>query len=97
MLRIMLAAMLILAPLSTQAQYLNDQDSYLNKVVLSGDRSTQKVVEIQRLLTELGYKPGPVDGIYGGKTRRAIRAWQVKTGRPSSDVSKKRKRMYSGK
>jgi peptidoglycan hydrolase-like protein with peptidoglycan-binding domain len=35
------------------------------------------VREIQQLLTDLGYTPGPVDGLYGKKTRAAIQAFQV--------------------
>lgn len=34
------------------------------------------VAETQRLLNELGYDAGSVDGLYGGKTRRAIEAFQ---------------------
>jgi hypothetical protein len=37
----------------------------------------QKLVrEIQQILTDLGYEPGPVDGLYGSKTRAAIQAFQ---------------------
>ena len=32
--------------------------------------------EAQRLLTNLGYKPGPIDGLYGRKTSEAIKAFQ---------------------
>jgi TPR repeat protein len=43
--------------------------------------SRQKLVrEIQQILTELGYAPGPVDGLFGGKTRSAIEAFQRKQG-----------------
>lgn len=35
---------------------------------------------IQRELTELGYAPGPVDGIIGAKTRAAIRRYQEAAG-----------------
>jgi hypothetical protein len=34
------------------------------------------VREVQSLLAGLGYRPGPVDGIMGGKTRAAIEAFQ---------------------
>jgi peptidoglycan hydrolase-like protein with peptidoglycan-binding domain len=37
----------------------------------------EMVREIQQLLTDLGYTPGPVDGLYGKKTRAAIQAFQV--------------------
>ena len=32
--------------------------------------------EVQNLLTQLGYSPGPVDGLYGPRTRAAIVAFQ---------------------
>jgi len=35
---------------------------------------------LQQALAEKGYKPGPVDGIIGAVTRRAIRAWQKDNG-----------------
>ncbi|MGH6895613.1 MAG: peptidoglycan-binding protein [Geminicoccaceae bacterium] len=38
--------------------------------------------ETQRLLTELGYDPGPVDGVYGSKTLRAILAFETDRGLP---------------
>jgi peptidoglycan hydrolase-like protein with peptidoglycan-binding domain len=30
------------------------------------------VLEAQKMLTKLGYAPGPIDGAYGGKTNRAL-------------------------
>ncbi len=39
-------------------------------------------MEIQRMLTELGYRPGDVDGIMGKRTRNAIRRYQSNTGLP---------------
>lgn len=38
--------------------------------------NAETVYKVQRLLTELSYAPGPIDGIYGRKTRRAIRLFQ---------------------
>lgn len=40
------------------------------------------VTEIQRMLTELGYRPGAVDGRMGERTRQAIRRYQSNTGLP---------------
>ncbi|KOR28197.1 hypothetical protein TI05_17395 [Achromatium sp. WMS3] len=37
---------------------------------------TANVEEAQRLLTLQGYDPGPVDGVMGGKTRRAIQRFE---------------------
>lgn len=40
--------------------------------------------EAQRLLKQLGFKPGPVDGIVGPKTVSAVRAFERKNGLPST-------------
>jgi hypothetical protein len=34
--------------------------------------TANNVLEAQKLLTKLGYAPGPIDGAYGGKTKRAL-------------------------
>jgi hypothetical protein len=36
--------------------------------------------EAQQLLTDLGYKPGPIDGLFGRKTSDAIKAFQRNVG-----------------
>ena len=41
--------------------------SFLAKPVIAND-----ILTAQRLLTELGYAPGPIDGAYGGKTKKAF-------------------------
>lgn len=92
MLRFLLVILLSFAPLSALSQSSNEQGTYLNKIVVSGDRSTQKVKEMQRVLTELGYSPGPVDGIYGNQTRRAVRTWQVDTGGQVTERRSKKRR-----
>lgn len=38
--------------------------------------NAQHTREAQQLLTELGYDPGPVDGLYGRRTADAVRAFQ---------------------
>ncbi len=49
----------------------------------------QRIVRVQRGLASLGYDPGPADGIMGGKTRAAIRAFQSKMGLPvTGEISK---------
>ena len=42
--------------------------------------STQLTADIQYSLTNLGYNPGPVDGIAGRGTRAAVRAYQQDNG-----------------
>jgi peptidoglycan hydrolase-like protein with peptidoglycan-binding domain len=38
------------------------------------------VAQSQRMLNQLGYNAGPVDGAYGGKTKRALEAFYAKNG-----------------
>jgi peptidoglycan hydrolase-like protein with peptidoglycan-binding domain len=40
------------------------------------DSPAARVAELQQALLQLGYKVGKSDGIYGGKTRKAVRAFQ---------------------
>lgn len=53
--------------------------------------TTNMVLEIQQGLKNLGYNPGPIDGIYGNKTKRGIKAFQRDAGmnpdgKPSQSV-----------
>jgi hypothetical protein len=59
--------------------------------VAFGDLMNPMVQMIQSLLTQLGYKPGPIDGIMGKKTEAAIKAFQKdmnvpEDGKPSMDL-----------
>ena len=38
------------------------------------------VAQTQRMLNQLGYNAGPVDGAYGGMTKRALEAFYAKSG-----------------
>jgi N-acetylmuramoyl-L-alanine amidase len=50
----------------------------------------EAVYAIQRRLTELGYGPGPLDGVYGPHTAAAIHAFQVDMGlTPDGEVGSK--------
>jgi lytic murein transglycosylase len=44
--------------------------------------STQQVVELQKLLSQQGYKIGAIDGKVGSSMRAAVRAAQIKVGLP---------------
>jgi hypothetical protein len=45
------------------------------------------VREVQRMLLRIGYAPGPVDGIYGVRTRSSVQWFQIKHGmRPTGVV-----------
>lgn len=49
----------------------------------SGENWPQNVVrEVQRRLQADGYDPGPIDGVYGPKTARAIANFQASHGAP---------------
>lgn len=45
--------------------------------------SLEERKSLQQALKERGYDPGPVDGIIGAGTRRALRAWQQAAGLPA--------------
>jgi len=44
------------------------------------DEPDENIAEAQRILTYLGYKPGPADGVPGNRTRAALRAFQADVG-----------------
>ena len=52
------------------------------------DRKT--VARAQRGLTDLGYQPGPVDGLMGPRTRTAIRTYQKSAGLPATGMLSRR-------
>jgi uncharacterized protein (TIGR02594 family) len=39
-----------------------------------------KIIDVQTALARLGYKPGPLDGIWGRQTMAAVRAFQARSG-----------------
>jgi len=44
--------------------------------MLANGSTGQRVEALQKSLIELGLNPGPVDGIFGSKTQRAVKAFQ---------------------
>jgi peptidoglycan hydrolase-like protein with peptidoglycan-binding domain len=54
-------------------------------VARRGDRGPT-VTELQRRLNQFGFDAGPVDGIFGGLTEAAVRAFQAAVGLPVSGV-----------
>ena len=40
----------------------------------------ETVRSVQKILSDLGYAPGPVDGLMGGATRSAIEAFEADRG-----------------
>lgn len=62
------------------AQVIAKEKGHADIVALFGPPKSL-VAEAQRLLQALGYDPGPVDGDFGPRTKRAIAAYQRKTKR----------------
>ena len=48
--------------------------------------TVETVMAVQRKLNALGYSAGPVDGIFGPRTRAALQAYQWKMGLPADGV-----------
>ncbi len=48
-----------------------------------GSLNREQTLELQTLLTSLGYDPGPADGLFGSATRRAVRAFQTDQALPA--------------
>ncbi len=44
---------------------------------------SRSVVDLQRRLAELGFAPGPLDGVMGRRTRAAVRAFQAQAAGPN--------------
>ncbi|RAH36674.1 peptidoglycan-binding protein [Halomonas sp. SL1] len=53
-------------------------------LALTEPLSRAQIAELQRRLSQLGYRPGPVDGLMGRRTTRAIRAYQAANGLPQT-------------
>ena len=68
---------LVLARTTTAAQ-----DPSVIEASLNLDRPTRRL--IQQGLQNEGFDPGAPDGLFGPRTRAAIRAWQLARGRPAS-------------
>lgn len=49
---------------------------YRDSYRYAGNGGGSVVVEVQRRLARAGYYRGPIDGVIGGGTRSAIRAWE---------------------
>lgn len=67
---IMILSSMILMPAQNVSAYLGDRT--LNEGMAGYD-----VMQLQRNLGYLGYKVGSVDGVYGGKTTEAVKAFQA--------------------
>jgi N-acetylmuramoyl-L-alanine amidase len=55
---------------------LGDRVLYLHYPFLRG----RDVLELQKILKNFGFNPGPIDGIYGPLTEKAVREFQISAG-----------------
>jgi hypothetical protein len=76
---------------SDASSIFGDDEEKKEEVTVEEVDVVVSMAELQQLLDEQGYDPGPVDGIFGDRTARAIRSYQTNnglkvTGRPSADL-----------
>jgi hypothetical protein len=57
-------------------------EAWMRSRVEPYDVTSTDVLRVQQLLSELGYNPGPLDGIPGPRTRAAIESFQQSLGLP---------------
>lgn len=58
-----------------------DDEALPNRLLRTGNRTPDEAVrDLQRILIKLGYKPGDVDGWFGGDTEREVIAFQNASG-----------------
>ncbi len=55
--------------------YSNEWENETNQII-----GRKMVREAQEKLTSLGYSPGPADGLFGAKTREAVKQFQKRSG-----------------
>ncbi len=75
---LLLGSLSLIAPQPATAQ--SNRETTVDQ--MSPGSAKAYVVAIQEELKELGYHPGPVDGIEGSRTRAAIRSYQRNAGLP---------------
>ena len=87
---ILLALLVIIMFFTPARNYMNNlfhrQKSELKEGQIIGTVSgyNSRVEEIQGILKEAGFEPGPIDGVMGAQTRVAIREFQKKKGLKST-------------
>lgn len=57
------------------------------EILCNSDLTSQKIMSIQRALLAAGYNPGPIDNIFGAKTKEALVAYQRAKGLPVGNLN----------
>ncbi len=55
------------------------------KIIKFGQKGSE-IMEIQALLKKIGYNPGPIDGVFGTKTKLAVKQFQKENGLTSDGI-----------
>lgn len=86
-----------LAALMTSAEHAEAEartrvQQLRQRVILPPARQTSPplIAEIQRMLRDLGYDLGPIDGVAGQRTTEAIRTYQERAGLPVDGIASER-------
>ena len=74
----MIIPLSIIDVLNSQSVSAQECDS-TSTVIVNGARGDQ-VVNLQKSLKKLGFDPGVIDGIFGGKTEAAVKQFQASKG-----------------
>ncbi|MGB0672124.1 MAG: peptidoglycan-binding domain-containing protein [Rhodospirillales bacterium] len=70
------------APVAAPRRAVEQDDLPLGRLLEPSDRHRVIVAEVEALLAEKGYDPGPVDGVVTRQTRRALTAYQKDSALP---------------
>lgn len=71
-----------------------DDPVYMMRADLANDLSRDEVRQLQAQLNAMGYAAGPVDGAFGGMTRRAIASYKANEGLPGGPLATRRLLAY---
>jgi hypothetical protein len=74
---------------SVQERYLITKGGYQGwrEILCGTDLTTAKITSIQRALKAAGFTPGPIDNIFGIKTKEALKAYQRAKGLPVGNLN----------
>ena len=68
------------------AEVADEQTTSAATAPAEGPVSRDTVLAVQRMLSQLDYQPGPIDGLFGTRTEKAVEAFQSDIGHPTDGV-----------
>ncbi|MFT4645146.1 MAG: hypothetical protein ACI8ZX_001558, partial [Planctomycetota bacterium] len=74
---------------TVQERYLITKGGYQGwrEILCGTDLTTSKITSIQRALKAAGFNPGPIDNVFGIKTKEALKAYQRAKGLPVGNLN----------